>query len=140
MSVKVCCKFFLLKINRLFLIRDANFKMNQKKKIRRAQDFLHHFFAGETENQILKNNSNSNNFKENYWYNIFSFLCLLENKIFSKKRYFGHLHTKKKFCTCRDYRLTEYIKSFGQLYILENCLKTGRCVTELFVVRFSMKA
>jgi hypothetical protein len=38
----VCCHFFLLKINRLFLIRDAKFKMNQKKS----------FFSGETENNI----------------------------------------------------------------------------------------
>jgi hypothetical protein len=33
------CQFFLLKINRSFLIRDANFNMNQKNKIRRIQNF-----------------------------------------------------------------------------------------------------
>jgi hypothetical protein len=43
----------LLKINRLFLIWDANFEMNQKQKNRRIQDFLHHFFSGETENRII---------------------------------------------------------------------------------------
>jgi hypothetical protein len=36
--------FFLSKINRLFLIRDAKFKMNQKNKIRRIQNFRHRFF------------------------------------------------------------------------------------------------
>jgi hypothetical protein len=42
--------FFVLKINRLFLIRDAKFKMNQKKndvfKISAS------IFSAETENQI----------------------------------------------------------------------------------------
>jgi hypothetical protein len=37
-------------MNRLLLIRDANFEMNQK-KILRIQDFLHQFFARETENK-----------------------------------------------------------------------------------------
>jgi hypothetical protein len=57
----VCCKFLFLKINRLYLIRDANLKMNQKKKIRRIHVFLHHFFAGETEN---KNNFDINTEKQ----------------------------------------------------------------------------
>jgi hypothetical protein len=50
-SVIVCCQFFLSKINRLFLIRDAKFKMNQKIKIRRIQNFRHRFFQGKTENE-----------------------------------------------------------------------------------------
>jgi hypothetical protein len=39
-----------------------------------------------------------------------------------------------------DFCATEYAKSFKQLYILENCLQTGRWLTELFVVNFSVKA
>jgi hypothetical protein len=56
---KICeiCQFwsvvnFLLKNNRLFLIRDANFKMNQKKKPPNSK-FSTSFFAGETDNKIL---------------------------------------------------------------------------------------
>jgi hypothetical protein len=74
-SVMVCCQFFLLKINRLFLLRDAKLKMNQKKNRSTS------FFSGEREKlkiklifiSILKNNSNYNNFKENYWEKILSF-------------------------------------------------------------------
>jgi hypothetical protein len=46
-----CCLFFLLKINRLFLIRDAKFKMNKKKNQSNSK-FSTTFFSGETENQI----------------------------------------------------------------------------------------
>jgi hypothetical protein len=42
-------------------------------------------------------------------------LCLLENRIFSKKHYFAHLYTKKKSDTYRDCKLTEFVKGFGQL-------------------------
>jgi hypothetical protein len=102
-SVMVCCQFFLLKTNRLFLVRDAIFKINQK-KIRRIQDFLHHF-AGETENKInfnTKNNSNSNNFKENYWEKIFSFRNYVYLKIgFSRKNGILHILTRKNSHTCK---------------------------------------
>jgi hypothetical protein len=43
---------FLLKINRLFLIRDANFKMNKRNKNPSNSRFSTSFFAGETENKI----------------------------------------------------------------------------------------
>jgi hypothetical protein len=44
--------FFLLKINRIFFIRDANFKMNQK-KIRRILDFLHHLFQEKLKTKLF---------------------------------------------------------------------------------------
>jgi hypothetical protein len=44
--------FFLLTINRLFLIRDVNFKMNQKKKNPSNSRLSTSFFSGETENKI----------------------------------------------------------------------------------------
>jgi hypothetical protein len=77
-------------------------KMNQKKN-RRIQDFLHHFFAGKTENKINfdiipENNSNLNNFKESYWEKTFSFPNYVLLKIgFSLKNAinFAHLYTKK---------------------------------------------
>jgi hypothetical protein len=43
--------FFLLKINRLFLIRDANFGMSHKKKSSKSR-FSTSFFSGETKNKI----------------------------------------------------------------------------------------
>jgi hypothetical protein len=93
----VCCQFFLSKINRLFLIRDAKMKMNQKNKIRRIQNFRHHFFQEKLKIKliflsILKNNSNYNNFKENFWEKNFSFPNYVYLKIgFSRK--------KTLFCT-----------------------------------------
>jgi hypothetical protein len=93
--------FFLLKINRLFLIRDANFNIFQKKKNRRIQDFLHNFFQEKLKIKlililILKNNSNLNNFKDVIGKKCSCFRNMpLENRIFSKKRYFAHLYTKK---------------------------------------------
>jgi hypothetical protein len=77
----VCCQF-LLKTNRLFLIRDAKFKMNQIKNPSKSK-FSTSSLSGETENKlilisILKNNTNYNNFKENYWKKfVVSELCLL---------------------------------------------------------------
>jgi hypothetical protein len=43
--------FFLLKTNRLFLIRDAKFKMNQKKNPSNSK-FSTSFFSEKTENRI----------------------------------------------------------------------------------------
>jgi hypothetical protein len=118
----------LSKFNRLFLIRDAKFKMNQKKKkIRRIQNFWHHFLQEKLKIKlifisILKNNSNYNNVKENNCEKNLSFLnyvyLILENRIFSKKRCFAHLYTKKNHTLA--WRLTEYVQSFGLLYILKN--------------------
>jgi hypothetical protein len=51
-SFMVCYQFFLLKINRLFFIRDAKFKMNKKKKNPSNSKFSTSFFSGETENKI----------------------------------------------------------------------------------------
>jgi hypothetical protein len=76
----------------------------------------------------MKKNSNDNNFKENYSEKILSFPNYVNLKIgFSLKNAILHIFTrKKKSDTCRDSRLREYVKSFGQLYILKNCLQTGR--------------
>jgi hypothetical protein len=41
-----------LKMNRLFLMRDAKFKMNQKKKNPSNSKFSTSFFSEETENKI----------------------------------------------------------------------------------------
>jgi hypothetical protein len=57
---------FLLTINRLFLIRDAKFKMNQKKK--KSVEFKIFYIILIL---LLKNNSNFNNFQESYWEKIF---------------------------------------------------------------------
>jgi hypothetical protein len=92
----------MLKINRLFLIRDAKFKMNQKKKIRRIQNFRHQFFQEKLKIKtililILKYNSNKNNFKENYWENILSFPTYVYLKIgFPRKNAILHIFTRKK--------------------------------------------
>jgi hypothetical protein len=122
---QVCVKFFLLKINRLFLIRDAKFEMNKKKiKIRRIQNFRHHFFQEKLKiklifGSILKNNSNYINFKDNYCEKHLSFPNYVYLKIeLSLKNAILHFFTRKKYHTCRDSRLTECVKSFGQLYIL----------------------
>jgi hypothetical protein len=131
----------MLKINRLFLIRDGKFKMNQKKIIRRIQNFRHHFFQEKLKIKlILKNNSNYNNFKKNYWGKNLSFpnYVYLKRGLSRKNAVCTSLHEKKSH-TCRDSRLTEYVKSFGQFYIFKNFLQTGRWVTELFVVNFSVQ-
>jgi hypothetical protein len=95
--------FFLLKINRLFLIRDAKFKMNQKKKNRQVQDFLHHIFQEKLKAKLisillLKNNSNSNSFKGNYWTEIFSLPNYVYLKTeFSRKNACTSLHEKNSY-------------------------------------------
>jgi hypothetical protein len=52
-SVMVCCQFFFIKSNRLFLIRDAKFKTSQKKKNHTSNSkFSTLFFSGGSENKI----------------------------------------------------------------------------------------
>jgi hypothetical protein len=59
-------------------------------------------------------------------------MSILENRIFSKKRCFAHLYTKI------NHPRAETVGR--QLYIFKNYLQTGRWVTELFVVNFSVQA
>jgi hypothetical protein len=68
-----------------------------------------------------------------------SFFNILSKIVFCRKNAVFHIYTRKSH-TCRDCRLTDYVKSFEQFYILKNCLQTGRWFTELFVVNFFVKA
>jgi hypothetical protein len=88
----VCCQFFLLKINRLFLIRDANFKMNQKKK--KTVEFSTSFCSGETENKINFDINNEKQWQfEQFQVKLLgksilvSELCLLENNFLEKSQF-----------------------------------------------------
>jgi hypothetical protein len=109
-SVIVCCQFFLSKINRFFSIRDAKFKMIQKNKIRRIQNFRHHFFQEKLKIKfilisILKNNSTNNNLKKNYWEKMLSFPNYVYLKIgFSRKNAILNPLHEKKLHTCRNSR------------------------------------
>jgi hypothetical protein len=92
---------FFVKNNRLFFIRDAKVKMNQKKKNRRIQYFQHHFFQEKLKIKLifillLKNNSNPNHFNASYWEKIFSFLNYVYLKIRFSRKNFAQLYTKKR--------------------------------------------
>jgi hypothetical protein len=87
MQISGVFSIILSKINRLFLVRDAKFKMNQKlKKIRRIHNFQHHFFQEKLTKKLI----------------LIAIRTILRkiiekkfSRIFSKKRCFAHLYTKK---------------------------------------------
>jgi hypothetical protein len=66
--------------------------------MRRIQDFLHHFFAGETE-KIINFDINTEKQKENIWEKIFSFPNY--NRVFSKIRFLLPLYTTKSLIPAR---------------------------------------
>jgi hypothetical protein len=58
-------------------------------------------------------------------------IAIIGKKIrFEKTLFYTSLHEKKSH-TCRDSRLMEYVKSFGQLFIFKNCLANWKMVSEL---------
>jgi hypothetical protein len=70
------------------------------------------------------------------------YMTFRNNRNFTKNQslFCTYLHEKKKSHTYRECKFTEYVKSFGQLYIFKNCLQTGGWFAELIVVNFSVKA
>jgi hypothetical protein len=83
----------------------------------------------------LTNNSNSNNFKENYWEKLLSFANYVYLKIgLSRKNAVLHIFTRKKVLNVQELQVN------GVHQKLKNCLQTGRWVTELYVVNFFVNA